>query len=155
MQVAPSRVAGRGLYVLEDCAKNDFIGEYTGEIISQAEADGRGHEYDRNGTSYLFNLNSEQVVDATHMGGKVRFINHSSQPNCYPLVKRINGDQRIGIYARAALPANRELLLDYRYSPEHLKFVSKENRGRRRGAAGLLEVPTIEDMRKCSGRGRG
>lgn len=56
--------------------EDDFLGEYTGDLISQEEADRRGRIYDRMNNSYLFNLNEQWVLDARHRGNKFRFANH-------------------------------------------------------------------------------
>lgn len=39
--------------------KNDYLGEYTGELISHKEADKRGKIYDRANSSFLFDLNDQ------------------------------------------------------------------------------------------------
>lgn len=70
----------------EDIKRNEFVAEYTGELINHREADRRGKAYDRDCNTYLFDLNDEWVIDAKHRGNKMRFANHRFESNdcaCY------------------------------------------------------------------------
>ena len=74
---------GRGWGVKTCCPieKGKFVTEYVGELITCEEAERRGEEYDKEGATYLFDLDfndvAEFTIDAALSGNVSHFLNHS------------------------------------------------------------------------------
>ncbi|KAL3674897.1 hypothetical protein V7S43_000823 [Phytophthora oleae] len=118
--VASSATHGWGAYALEPIRKDEFVLEYTGELITDEEAERRGAIYDRKQVSYLFGINGEYVVDAARKGNKAKFANHKVKAAANLDVKIIssNGEDRIGLFASEDIEMGAELFFDYGYTHE-------------------------------------
>lgn len=118
---------GYGLFTESKIPNNSYVIEYTGEIISDREAERRGNFYEMNKCSYLFNLANQgddclYSIDAIFFGAKSRYINHSkSRANLKAEVLSKDGMQRIVFYAIKDICAGEELLFDYHFTEEHKK----------------------------------
>uniref|UniRef100_A0AAY5KU38 Euchromatic histone-lysine N-methyltransferase 1a n=1 Tax=Esox lucius TaxID=8010 RepID=A0AAY5KU38_ESOLU len=79
LQLYKTQRMGWGVKSLQDIPQGTFICEYVGEIITDAEADGREND------SYLFTLDNKvgelHCIDARLFGNIGRFINHLCEPN--------------------------------------------------------------------------
>jgi histone-lysine N-methyltransferase SETD1 len=101
VKFARSAIHNWGLYAMENIPMNDMIIEYVGEKVRQQVADLRETRYLKSGigSSYLFRIDENTVIDATKRGGIARFINHSCMPNCTAKIIKVEGSKRIVIYA--------------------------------------------------------
>lgn len=110
--IRSSPIAGKGAFANRRISKGERLVEYTGERISQDEADSRypdvpgvAHH------TFLFTLDDDTVLDAAKGGNNSRFINHSCDPNCEAVIE----DERIWIYSLKNIPEGTELVYDYRF----------------------------------------
>lgn len=102
--------AGLGLFSNIDYKKGDLIIEYTGETITESEANKRGGKY-------LFELNDNWTIDGKARENLARYINHSCKPNCYP---ELNEDEtKVFIYAKTKIVPGEELT--YHYGKDYFK----------------------------------
>lgn len=73
-----SEIHDWGLFALEPIQADDLVIEYIGEIIRQKVADEREKRYEAIGigSSYMFRIDDNWIIDATMKGNLARFVNH-------------------------------------------------------------------------------
>ena len=112
--VRDSDIHGRGVFAARRIRKGTRIVEYTGERISNKEADRR---YDdtkmKRHHTFLFTLDPKTVIDGAINtgGGDASFINHSCEPNCEAVIT----GRKIFIHALHTIEPGEELAYDYQY----------------------------------------
>ena len=128
LRFARSPIHDWGLYAMEKISRGEMVIEYVGEVIRAQVADKREKAYERQGigSSYLFRIDEDLVVDATKKGnlGYVasaclwmafadmrprRLINHSCDPNCTAKIIMISGEKKIVIYAKQDIELGEEI----------------------------------------------
>lgn len=104
--------AGFGLFTEENIPKGEFVIEYFGREISEAE------QYTSR-SKYLFEINSKRTIDGTVRENTARYINHSCRPNCEVEIKK----GKILIFSKKNIKAGEELGYDYgkEFWNEHIK----------------------------------
>ncbi|MQL70555.1 hypothetical protein Taro_002848, partial [Colocasia esculenta] len=119
-----SKIHDWGLVALESIEAEDFVIEYVGELIRRQISEIRERQYEKMGigSSYLFRLDDDYVVDATKRGGIARFINHSCEPNCYTKVVTVDSQKKIFIYAKRHISAGEEITYNYKFPLEENKI---------------------------------
>ncbi|XP_023230244.1 histone-lysine N-methyltransferase SETD1-like [Centruroides sculpturatus] len=124
LKFARSRIHDWGLFALEPIAADEMVIEYVGQMIRPIVADLRETKYTELGigSSYLFRVDSETIIDATRCGNLARFINHSCNPNCYAKVITVEGQKKIVIYSKQAINVNEEITYDYKFPIEDEKI---------------------------------
>ncbi|MEY2665206.1 MAG: hypothetical protein RLZZ480_311 [Candidatus Parcubacteria bacterium] len=96
--------AGLGLFAARPFKKGELVIEYTGEKISEAEAQRRGGKY-------LFELNDEWTLDGKGREHTARYINHSCAPNCRP--ELTDDETQVFIYAKRNIAPGEEFTYNY------------------------------------------
>lgn len=99
-----------GLITTEKLTKNQFIGQYTGELISIARAKQRA--------SHKFMIGIEQdgiqlYVDGSYYGNMMRYVNHSCFPNSYITTKIKEGLPIACLFTYEQIKQNTEITVDY------------------------------------------
>ena len=127
---ARSPIHDWGLYAMEAIPQGEMVIEYVGEVIRAQVADKREKWYERIGigSSYLFRVDEDLVVDATKKGnlgsvpspflfsydsftdgGDRRLINHCCTPNCNARIIVVNSQKKIVIYAKSNIEPGEEI----------------------------------------------
>ncbi|KAJ0407671.1 hypothetical protein ATCC90586_001853 [Pythium insidiosum] len=121
--VARTATKGWGVFAAQAIEKGEYIGEYTGEVISSAEMQRRyATHYDRVGLNYVLALRESTSrasvyrtnVDATRVGCFTRLINHSCEPSLRMDAVRVDSFvPRLVLFTRRAVEEGEELTFDY------------------------------------------
>jgi uncharacterized protein len=113
--VRRSRIQGRGVYASRAIAEGERIIEYTGLLITNAEADAQcDDEGMRRHHTFLFGVDDELTVDGANGGNEARFINHSCEPNCESVIE----GRRVFIDALRDIGPGEEIAYDYWYTTD-------------------------------------
>lgn len=100
--VKKSKNRGLGLFAGENIKKGRFIIEYTGEVITNDEANKRKGQY-------LFTLNKKFTLDGKDRKNIARYANYSCRPNAEADVKKM----RVFISAIRNISKGEEIVYDY------------------------------------------
>src|SRR5262249_29728181 len=122
MELRQSDIHGLGAFAVQDIPKGQKIIEYTGEKISNAEADRRyDDESMKEHHTFLFILSNRTCVDAAFDGNESRLKITDGGPTAETGVDR----GRIGISATRKTPAGTEITYDYMYEDDP-KYTAKD-----------------------------
>ncbi|MGH0165576.1 UNVERIFIED_CONTAM: hypothetical protein FKN15_011292 [Acipenser sinensis] len=117
----------RGLLISNDNTaprENTRSGKQQMRAHLQVIADMREKRYEDEGigSSYMFRVDHDTIIDATKCGNFARFINHSCNPNCYAKVVTVESQKKIVIYSRQQISVNEEITYDYKFPIEDVKI---------------------------------
>ncbi len=96
--------AGLGLFANREFKKGEQIIEYTGETVTEEEANRRGGKY-------LFELNDNWTIDGKGRSNTARYINHSCKPNAYP--ELTEDEKQVFIFAKRTIKPGEEITYNY------------------------------------------
>ncbi len=105
LAVRRSRIHGRGCFATKPFAARRKVAEYTGERITNAEAERRGHRR----VLRISGLDQRFSIDGARGGNGTHYINHSCRPNCF--MQTVHG--RLLVMALRDIRAGEEITVDY------------------------------------------
>jgi len=109
--VRHSPIHGVGCFTLETVGAGDYIAEYIGQRITEAEALRRDDVTHSRYSPYVVHLAGRQFIDGAIGGNEIRFINHSCAPNC----ELVLDDGRVFVAAARPINNGEELTVDYAF----------------------------------------
>jgi len=114
--VQTSAIHGQGVFATRAIACGEWIIEYMGERLTDAECEARSVDWvpDEPYHTMFFEVSADLVIDGGVGGNDSRFINHSCAPNC---VIEIAHD-RVHVHAAREIAPGEELTFDYAYEWE-------------------------------------
>lgn len=105
---------GMGLFAREALEDNTWLGDYEGEVLTQAQYLRR---YPNEDAQYVLAANTDYNIDAADPAKSsfLRFANHSSDFNIFYDVLRVRGkrEKHVKFYTARAVAAGEELVFDY------------------------------------------
>jgi len=104
--------AGLGLFADEPIKKGQLIIEYTGDRITEDEANKRGGRY-------LFEVTDNLVIDGKGRENTARYVNHACKPNSD--AEHDEEEDRIFIRAKKNIAKGEEIT--YHYGKEYMKQI--------------------------------
>ena len=111
-EIRKSNIQGKGVFAARRIRPGQKIVEYTGEKITNDEADRRYDEDKmKRHHTFLFTLDDDYCIDGDVPRNRAKLINHSCDPNCEAIIE----DDRIWIYALKNIQPGVELAYDYQY----------------------------------------
>jgi len=129
--VRRSPIHGNGVFAAKDLPAEKYLIEYRGELMTHAKSDKLYAENAETGHTFLFILNDKYVIDGTERGNAARWINHSCEPNCQPVLVEHASNRRLDrvmietlrpIKAGEELTYDYGITLEYRHSPRLKKL---------------------------------
>ncbi|HEY4957129.1 MAG TPA: SET domain-containing protein-lysine N-methyltransferase [Caldimonas sp.] len=110
IQVRRSGIHGKGVFALAPIAEGERILEYTGSLITWAQAKKLPpHNPDDPNHTFYFHIDDKHVIDGLDGGNAAKWINHACGPNC----EADEDGARVFIKALRDIAPGEELNYDY------------------------------------------
>ncbi|XP_021276511.1 histone-lysine N-methyltransferase ASHR3 [Herrania umbratica] len=117
IRIVKTELCGWGVEAAEPINKGDFVIEYIGEVIDDAQCEKRLWDMKYKGVKnfYMCEIRKDFTIDATFKGNTSRFLNHGCDPNCVLEKWQVEGETRVGVFAARSIEVGEPLTYDYRF----------------------------------------